>query len=154
MPWQTTSAGSAPGFDIGQRRRDPLVLFGEGLAARKCEGRVAGEERGEELGRFRVDVGEASVGPVARVRLHQPHVLARLQADPPRHDVRRLARTQERAAPQRGEAVGGRALGELAGLLAPGVIERDGQVALEAALEVVGGLAVAGQVHAARHRRT
>ena len=37
------------------------------------------------------------------------------------------------------------------GLLATGVVERDRQMALEAALQVVGGLAVAGQVDARGH---
>jgi hypothetical protein len=40
------------------------------------------------------------------------------------------------------------ALGQLSRLPAAGVVERHGQAPLEAALEVVGGLAVTGQVYA------
>ena len=41
-------------------------------------------------------------------------------------------------------------LGQLGGLRAPGLVERDRALALEATLGVVGGLAVAGEVHAGR----
>ena len=95
----------------------------------------------------------ASVCTSAKVRsvqspgvgLHQPRVLARLQADPRRDDLRRFPGAQQRTAPQRREAVPGGPLGQLPGLLTAGVVERDRLLALEAALEVVGGLAVAGE---------
>jgi hypothetical protein len=46
------------------------------------------------------------------------------------------------------EAIAGGALGQLGGLFAAGVVERDRLLALKAALVVVGGLAVAGEVDA------
>ena len=66
----------------------------------------------------------------------------------PRDDVRGFARPQQRARPQRREAVGGGPLGQVGGLRAADVVERDRLLALEAALEVVGGPAVAGQIDA------
>ena len=65
-----------------------------------------------------------------------------------RDDVGGFAGAQQRAAPQRAEAVGGGALGQLGRLLAAGVVEGDRLLALEAPVVVVGGLAVAGQVDA------
>ena len=111
--------------------------------------RSAGLRRGTPRtarGASRLHLGEAAIGPLARVGLHQARVLARLQADAPRDDVRRFACAQQRAGPQRGEAVRGGALGQFGRLRAAGVVERDGQLALEAALQVVGGLAVAREV--------
>ena len=59
------------------------------------------------------------------------------------------ARAQQRAAPQRGELVRGRALGQLGGLCTAGVVERDGLLALETTLLVVGSLPVPGEIDAA-----
>src|SRR6202035_2490158 len=86
---------------------------------------------------------------VARVGLHQPCVLDGLQADRPGDDVGRFAGAEQRAGPQRGESVRGRPLGQVDGLRATRLVERNRELALEASLEVVGGLAVAGQVDAA-----
>ncbi len=63
-------------------------------------------------------------------------------------DVGGFAGAQQGAAPQHAEVVCGRALGELLRLRKARGVERDGQMALEAPLEVVGGLAVAGEVDA------
>ena len=58
------------------------------------------------------------------------------------------ARAQERAAPEHGKAARRGELGQLACLRAPGAVERHRQMSLEAALQVVGGLAVARQIDA------
>lgn len=66
------------------------------------------------------------------------------------HYVGRFARPAQRAAPQCGEVMGACPLCQIGCLLATRVVERDRQVTLEAALEVIGGLAVSGQVDASR----
>jgi hypothetical protein len=70
--------GQLASFDVLDRCAHAHLLFGEGLAAGKGEAWVAGCERGELLGRLRLDLGEAAVGPVSGVGLHQAGVLARL----------------------------------------------------------------------------
>lgn len=140
--------GELAKFYVGEGGRDALALLGEGLAAGEGEVGAAVDEAGEAVGVFGVDVCEQAVGPVAGVGLHKARVLARGQADALGDDVGGFARTQERRAPQRREGVGACALGQVTGLLAPGVIERDRKMPLEAALQVVGGLAVAGQIDA------
>src|SRR5581483_1474917 len=82
-----------------------------------------------------------------------PRVLDRLEADPRGDGICGFARAQQRAAPQRGEAVGHGALGQLQGLGAPRLVERDLLLALEATLVVVGGLPVAGEEDLAVQRR-
>ena len=151
MPWQTTSAGRGPCSIVVERRTDAYLLLGERLAARECEARVAGDEFGEQLGRFRLHLAERSVRPVAGVGLHQPCVQFRLQPDPGCDDLRRFARAQQRAAPQRREPVLGGALGQLGGLRATRLVERHRQLALKAPLEVVRGLTVAGEVDLRSH---
>ena len=136
-------------LDVVERSADALLLGDEGLAAGKREVGVGVGEGGEQLGRFGDHVCEGAVGPVAGVGLHQARVLARLQADARGDGVGRFARAQQRAAPQRGEAVAGGALGQLGRLRTAGVVERHFLLALEAALLVVGRLPVARQVDAA-----
>jgi hypothetical protein len=143
--------GQLATFDVGERGADAHLLFGEGLPAGKREARIARGERDEQLGRHGLDLGEAAVRPVARVGLHQACVLDGLQADRLRHDVGRFARAQQWAGRQRGESVCRRPLGQVDGLRATRLVERNRELALEASLEVVGGLAVAGQVDAVPH---
>jgi hypothetical protein len=139
-------------FDVFERCSDAHLLRGEGLAAGEREASVGGEECSEALGGLGLDLGEATVGPVAGVGLHKPRILSGLQPNPTRDGVGRFAGAQQRAAPQRLKAVGHCPLGEFGGLFAAGVVERHLLLALEAALEVVGGLAVARQVDANRYR--
>ena len=113
-----------------------------GIAKRRVRAFVAGEA----LGILGADLGERAVRPVARVGLDEARVLGGPQADPCGHHVRRLARAQQRAAPQRDDLDPGGHLGQRDGLLATGRVERHGRMALEAALVVVGRLPVAGQV--------
>jgi hypothetical protein len=137
------------GLDVLERGAHALLLLHEGFAAGEREVGLGAGERGEQL-RFLGDhIGERPVGPVARVGLHQAGVLARLQAGPRCDGVGRFARAQQGAAPQLGEAVGGRALGQLGRLRAPGDVERNGLLALEAPLLVVGRLPVAREIDAA-----
>jgi len=63
-------------------------------------------------------------------------------------DVGRFAGSEQRAAPEHTEAMRGCALGKLVRLGAAGLVERHGQMALEAPLVVVGGLPVAGEIDA------
>ena len=151
-PWQTTSAGRSPRSTSARAARHARALLGERLAAGEGEVRVAVDEAGEAVGVFGVYVAEQAVGPVARVGLHQARVLARLQTDPRAHDVRGFAGAQQRTAPQADESEStrpcARALGQIGCLGAPRIVERDRQVTLKATLQVVCGLAVAGQVDA------
>jgi hypothetical protein len=73
----------------------------------------------------------------------------RLQPDPLSDDIGRFPCPEQRTAPQRRKAVPDGPLGQLPGLLTAGVVERYCLLALEATLEVVGGLAVAGEEDAA-----
>jgi len=76
-------------------------------------------------------------GPsVAGVSLDEPWVLDRLETDPPADDVRGLARANQRAAPQRVEAVRRCELGELGGLAASGLVQRTGKESLKAPPDV------------------
>ena len=136
-------------FDVFERRLDALLLMRERLASGKRERGIPGCERVEALGRLRTDLLEAAVGPVAGVGLHQARVLFRLEAYALGDRVGGFARAQQRAAPQRAKAVRARVLGELDGLRAPGRIERNRLLTLEATLEVVGGLTVAREVDGA-----
>ena len=154
MPWQTTSAGSSPSFDVIERGAHALLLLGERLSAGEREARVAGDERVEQLRRLRAAPRRTlrSVQSPASVSISRASSRGSrpiLRGD----DVRGFARAQQRAAPQRREAVLGRALGQFGRLRAAGLVERHRQLALEAALEVVGRLAVAGQVDAGRASR-
>ena len=152
IPWQTTSAGQLTLFDLVERRAHAHLLLGERLPAGEGEAGVSREERGEQLRRFGLHIGEAAIRPVPRVGLHQARVLVRLQADALRDDGGRFLRAQQRAAPQRGEAVLGRPLGQFGGLRASGVVERHRQLALKAALVVVGRPSVPGEVDAGAGR--
>ena len=139
-------------LDLAQAGVHPHVLFGEGLAARKCEVGFSRGEGVEALRIFRPDLSEAAVRPVARVGLHQPRVLLWLQAKSARDDVGGFTRAQQRAAPQDAEAVCARALGQLRRLCSSRVVERHLLLALEATLEVVCRLAVTGEEDAVRGR--
>ena len=147
--------GQRVAFDAFERVLDTHLLVRERLSAGKRERRIPGCERVEKRDVFSADVLEAAVGPIARIGLHQPRVLFGLEAEALRDDVGGFARAQQRAAPQGTKAVGARVLGELGGLRAPGLVERNRLLALEAALEVVGRLPVPREIDSAfRHARS
>ncbi len=145
IPWQTTSAGSSPASTSSSAAPTRSSCCDEGLAAGEGEVGVGVGEGRELLRRLGDHLLERAVRPVAGVGLHQARVLARLQADPRGDGIGRFAGAEQRAAPQRGEAVGDGALGQLDCLLAPELVERNGLLALEATLAVVGRAAVACQ---------
>ena len=137
-----------PLLDVGDRRGHAHVLFGEGLAARETRTSGSTETNWSKRSgaRARTSAKLRSVQSPASVSIRRSSsrgASPRRSAD----DVGRFARPQQRAAPQRHEAVRHGPLGQLPRLAAADVVERDGLLALEAALEVVGGLAVAGEVH-------
>ena len=146
--WQTTSAGSADGR--ARRSASPACTRSDCSANDSppgiAERRVRALEAREALGVLGADLGERAVRPVAGVGLGEARVLDGLEADARGHDLGRLARAQQRAAPQRDDLDARGDLGQRGGLLAARGVERHGQVALEAALVVVGRLPVAGQV--------
>ena len=146
MPWQTTSAGSAPASTSTSAAATRSSCCTNDSPPGNAKSGSALANAVEQLWRFGVYFGERAVRPVAGVGLHQPRILARLQSDPRGDRVGRFACAQQRAAPQRGELVGDRALGQLCRLRPAGLVERHLLLALEAALEVVGRAAVAGEI--------
>src|SRR5581483_3463899 len=119
----------------------------------KPPGRAAAHPRGE-LHRFGLlDLLERVALPAPTVRLAQARVKARLEANPRPHDLGRLARPAQVRRPQRPDRVAqrGHSRGQLARLRAAGVVQRRVAEALEAdRLEIVIGLSVTGQQHAAQ----
>ena len=146
--WHTTSAGRSrgAGAKVAQPGLDAVGLLGERLAAGVAEGRVGQLVAAEALGVLGLDLGERPIRPVAGVGLGEARILLGHEADARADDLGRLAGAGERAADERPHLDAGDGLGELAGLGAARVVERHRQVALEAALRVVGRLPVAGQV--------
>ncbi len=136
-------------FDLLEGSPHAQLLLDEGLPSGEGEAGLGGGEGVEQLRCFGADVEEEPIGPVAGVGLHQPGILARLQADPTGHDVGGFAGAEQGTAPEQLEVIGGGPLGELGGLGASGVVQGYVLLTLEAALVVVGGLAVAGEVDAA-----
>jgi hypothetical protein len=119
---------------VGEAGSDPDTLLGERLTAGKAEVGAAFDEAGEAVWVLGLYIAEETVGPIARIGLHQTRLLARLQTYALGDDVRCFAGAQQRAAPQDHEWMSACALGEIGGLLASGVVQRHRQVALEATL--------------------
>src|SRR4029077_7556136 len=99
------------------------------------------DEAGKAVGVLGLDVDEQAVSPVARVGLHQARLLVGLQAGTRGDYVRGFACPRQRAAPEDREwsSIGrprGGALGEIRRPCPAGLVERNRQVALEAALQV------------------
>jgi len=138
--------GELAAFDPLQSGGHAHLLLGERLTAGEGEVVGSGEEGGELLRRRGLHRGEGAVRPLAGVGLHQPRVLAWRKAGARGHDVGGFPGPKQGAGPQRREPVPGRALCELGGLGAPGVIQRHRHLSLEAPFPVIGGLAVAGEV--------
>ena len=152
-PWQTTSAGSSPRSMSASPAATRAPCWAKDSPPGKPKsGRPSMKPAKPSGSSACTSVKKRSV-QVARVGLHQSWLLARLQTQARCDDVSRFACAQEWAAPQRDEwdsiARAGRGtLGKISRLPASRVVKRDWQVALEAALQVVGGLTVAGQIDA------
>ena len=124
MPWQTTSAGSSPASISSSAALTRTSCSTKDSPPGNAKPGSAVSEGRELLGGLGDHLGEAAVGPVARVGLHQARVLHGFQTDRRGDDVGGFLGAQQWAAPQRPEAVGGGALCELGRLLAAGVVER------------------------------
>ena len=106
MPWQTTSAGSSPRFDVVERRADAHLLLRRRTRRRgtRSRGRRRRTRRTAPASSACTSANERSVQSPASVSIRRG-VLARLEADARGDDVGRFARAQQRAAPQRREPV-------------------------------------------------
>jgi hypothetical protein len=133
-------------LDVGEGGGDADALLGEGLAARESKVRITVDEASETVGVFGLHVGEQAIGPVAGVSLHQTWVLAWLKADSLGDYVGGFPCSEQWAAPQRSEVVGACPLGKVDSLRAACVVQAYRHLTLEAALQVVGGLAMACEV--------
>ncbi len=148
IPWQTTSAGSGPFSTSSSAAPTRCSCATKDSPPGKAKSGSALAKAANSSGASAItSSNERFVQSPASVSMKRASSL-RLQPDLRGDRVGRFARAQQRAAPQRGEAVRDSALAQLGRLLAPQLVERDRLLALEAPLVVVSRASVARQVDA------
>ena len=115
MPWQTTSAGSAPRFDLvaAPRRRAPPAAANDSPPGNAKAGSPATNLSNSSGASACTSAKLRSVQSPASVSISRASSFGSRPIRA-RDDLRRFARAQQRAAPQRREPVLGGALGQLA----------------------------------------
>ena len=92
IPWHTTSAGSAPCSTSSSAAPTRTSCSAKDSPPGNAKPGSPAANASKRSGASRAHLGEAEVGPVAGVGLHQARVLAWAPGRPPRDDIGRFAR--------------------------------------------------------------